>query len=89
MTDRTYPFLQEFKVSENYDFTDKIDLNEINYRIAFSFVGASTKKLKDDPRYVKILARTVRRVDTKLSETILGLHKCTDKDWEQFYPIAP
>ena len=89
MIDRTYPFLQEFKVSEHFDFRDKLDLNKNNYRIAFSFVNAHSKNLKDDPRYVKILACTVRRVDTKLSETILGLHKCTDKDWEQFYPIAP
>ena len=88
MIDKTYPFLQEFKVNEHYDFTDVIDLNEINYRIAFSFVNSSNKKLKDDPRYVKILVRTVRRIESKLSETILGFHKCEEKDWENFYPIT-
>ena len=82
MLDRTYPFLQEFKVSEHYDKTDKLDLNEINYRIAFSFEGENDRKLKNDPRYVKILARAVRRVDNVLSETVLGFHKCTSKDWE-------
>ena len=63
MIDRTYPFLQEIKLSEHYGTTDKLDLNEINYRIAFSFVLAKNKTLKDDPRYVNMLARTVRRVD--------------------------
>ena len=82
MLDRTYPFLQEIKVSEHYDKTDKLDLNEINYRIAFSFEGENDSKLKDDPRYVKILARAVRRVDNVLSETVLDFHKCTSKDWE-------
>ena len=80
MIDRTYPFLQLFKVPEHFDSTDKLDLNLINYRIAFSFESAVDSKLKDDPRYVKLLARTVRRVDNVLSETILGFHKCTDKD---------
>ena len=89
MIGRTYPFLQEFEVSEHYDFTDVIDLNEINYRIAFSFVNANNKKRKDDPRYVKMIARTVRRIDGILSETVLGFHRCTDKDWEKFYPVTP
>ena len=89
MIGRTYPFLQEFKVSEHYDFSDEIDLNEINYRIAFSFVNANSKKLKNDPRYVKILVRAVRRIDGDLSETILGFHRCTDKDWDKFYPVTP
>ena len=44
--------------------------------------------MKNDPRYVKLLARAVRRVDNVLSETVLSFHKCTSKDWEQFYPIA-
>ena len=69
-------------MSEHYDKTDKLDLNEINYRIAFSFEGESDRKLKNDPKYVKILARAVRRVDNVLSETVLGFHKCTSKDWE-------
>ena len=88
MFEKTYPFLQEFEVTEHYDFTDVIDLNEINYRIAFSFVNSFDKKLRDDPRYVKILARSVRRIDGTLSETILGFHKCEEKDWEKFYPVT-
>ena len=43
----------------------------------------------NDPRYVKLLARAVRRVDNVLSETVLDFHKCTSKDWEEFYPVAP
>ena len=86
--DRTYQFSQESKAYNYYDNTDKLDLNEINYRIAFSFEGESDRKLKDDPRYVKLLARAVRKVNLVLSETILSLHKCTSIDWEKFYPIA-
>ena len=86
--DRTYRFFQESKVNEHYDSTDLLNLNEINYRIAFSFEGENDNKLKDDPRYVKLLSRAVRRVDNVLSETILSFHKCTSKDWEKFYPIA-
>ena len=62
-------------------------MKDAKYRIAFSFEGEADKKLKNDPRYVKILARTLRSIDNVLSETILSYHKCTDKDWDDFYPV--
>ena len=38
-------------------------MKDANYRIAFSFEGEADKKLKDDPRYVKILARKLLTLD--------------------------
>ena len=41
------------------------DLKEANYRIAFSFEGKEDLKLKNDERYVKILAIKRSRKDGK------------------------
>ena len=56
--------------------------------IAFAFEGEDDSKLKDDPRYVKMIARFWNRIDAVKSETILNFHKCTPEDYNEFYPVA-
>ena len=63
-------------------------MNKSGYRIAFSFEGEFDHELKDDPRYVKILARLWTQKNAVKSETILSYHKCTSEDLEEFYPLA-
>ena len=52
--------------------------------MAFTFEGYLDKKIKDDPKYVKLLARIVYITDARDHEKIMSLHKCTDKDWSHF-----
>lgn len=63
-----------------YDGNDKLNFNEANFRFAFTFVGKEDLKRKDDPRYVKILARLWTQKDGIKSEKILDYHLCTAED---------
>ena len=63
------------------------DMNEANYRIAFSFQGKEDLKLKNDERYVKILALQRSKIDGKKIEKSLSFHKCNAEDFKEFYPI--
>lgn len=42
--------------------------------------------MKDDPRYVKYVVRLFGRKDGVSYENFIPYHKCTDADWEDFYP---
>ena len=64
-----------------------ISLNDINFRFAFSIVGYYDRQLKNDPRYVKWLARFNRNIDGVGYQRMIGLHKCTENDLTEFYPL--
>ena len=44
--------------------------------------------MKNDPRYVKLVAGIITHKDGDRSEKILNYHKCTQEDWNDFYPTA-
>ena len=71
-----------------YDYNTRINLYEIDFRMAFSVEGYLDEKIKDDPKYVKLLARMFYKKDGVPSEKILSLHKCDKRDWDQFEPAA-
>ena len=70
-----------------YKMTDTITFNEMNFRIAFSVTGYLDKEVKNDSRYVKWIVRHRGYNDGVLFETLLGIHRCTDDDYAEFYPI--
>ena len=63
LVEKQYPFVQESTVPEHFDASDKLDLKEASYRIAFSFEGADDDTLKDDPRYVKLMVRNRTKIN--------------------------
>ena len=70
-----------------FDFNDKINLNEIGFRFAFSVRGVSGKKdLKDDPRHVKYIVRMDGFKGGEKFDRIIPYHLCTDEDWDKFPP---
>ena len=69
------------------DKNDPIDLNAINFKVAFAFEGYNDKELKDDPRFVKWIFRVFYKKEDVDHEIILPHHKCTEKDYAEFYPI--
>ena len=73
-----------FTEKNYFDFKDHLDLNQINFRLAFSVEGYHLRDLKDDPRYVKYLVRLFGVDGNREYEQVLDFHKCTDLDWEQF-----
>ena len=65
---------------------DRISLNDINFRFAFSIEGYHSREMKNDPRYVKYLVRVFGIHEGKEYERLIPYHKCTDSDWAQFAP---
>ena len=60
-----------------------MNLNERNYRVAFSvesFLGE--KKQQNDPRYVKYMFRMVGQRDGEEYQRMLDYHTCTDEDYD-------
>ena len=84
LIDKNNPSIAELKETNFYDFNTRVDLNEIGFKMAFSVEGYLDGKIKDDPRYVKLLARMIYKTDGESHEKILSLHKCTEKDWGDF-----
>ena len=66
---------------------NQLNLNDRNFRIAFSFEEKKAKKLKNDPRYVRWIFRIKGFKGDKEYEKILPYHECTDEDYAEFYPI--
>ena len=63
LLDKKNPLIAETKETNFYDFNTKVNLNGIGFNMAFSVEGYIDKKIKDDPRYVKLLARHFYKVD--------------------------
>ena len=78
------PLIAEIRESNFYDYHTRININEIGFKMAWAVEGYLDGKIKDDPKYVKLLARIVYKTDNKKHEKILSLHKCTDEDWDDF-----
>ncbi len=70
------------------DISDTVNFNDINFRLAFSIRSDITKELIDDHRYVKWIVRRRGVRDGEAFEEMLPFHKCTDADYEEFYPVA-
>lgn len=65
-----------------FDYHDRLDLNEIGFRLAFSVEGYHSRERKDDPRYVKYFVRIFGVNQDREYEKVLGFHECTRADWE-------
>ena len=57
-------------------------------KIAFTIEDTYGKpKQKSDPRYVKWIAKFEGVREGKDYHQILPFHKCTDEDYDSFYPV--
>ena len=67
-----------------------MNLNDRNFRIAFSFESTEDgNKMKNDPRYVRWIFKIAGFKDNERYERLLPSRKCTDADYDEFYPINP
>ena len=57
MMSKHNPFISEIKEKNFFDYNTRLDLNEINFKMAFSIEGYLDKEVKNDPRYVKYIVR--------------------------------
>lgn len=56
---------------------EKVNINDVNMQFAFGVEGFIDKKMKDDIRYVKGLARIRGSLNGEAYEHILPYHRCT------------
>ena len=66
---------------------DIVNLNTINFRVAFTVEGYLDSKRKDDPRFVKYLIRLYGKKEGKTYERLVPYHECTPEDFALFDPI--
>ena len=83
------PIISDLMLPSHYGPEDKLNLNEINFRLAFSIEGFVIRERKDDPRYVKWFVRLYGKKNETRFETHIPFHTCTDEDYDSFYPIIP
>ena len=87
LSTRANPNIAQFFKQDAFDFTDVLNLNEENFKIAFAVEGFRSKDLKIDPKYVKWIFRTYGKREGKEFEKILPYHRCTDQDYAEFDDI--
>ena len=51
------PFISEMTEKNFFDYNTRLDLNEINFKMAFSLEGYLDSVVRDDPWYVKYIVR--------------------------------
>ena len=65
MLSKQNPMISEIRERNFFDYQTKLDLTQINFKMAFSVEGYLDYELKDDPRYVKYIVRIYgKRNDT-------------------------
>ena len=55
LMERKNPQLIEQELSEYFETSSVVNLNDINFRMAFTVEGYLDKERKDDPRYIKYM----------------------------------
>jgi len=66
---------------------DIFDAKERRFMLAVTLADYYTNEVKDDPRYVKWFANYAEHDKGKKKERELPMHRCTDADYEKFYPV--
>ena len=88
LTEKHNPGLAAYLIERPSSLQTPFNLNLLNSRIAFAFVGYNERDLKDDPRYVRWIVRHTGKADGERWERILPYHKCTAEDYSTFYPTV-
>ena len=58
-----------------------------DFMIAFTLEDYNTLETKSDTRYVKFFAEYSNNTNGQRERFEVGLHPCTEKDYERFYPV--
>ena len=62
--ERNNPIISTNTIEDYYDITDEIDLAEANFRFAIGAKEFYSNTSKNDPRYVKWIAKFIGNSDT-------------------------
>ena len=88
VVDKHNPNMNSFFQENYYASKEGIDLLEQNIKLAITIEDTyGVKQQKNDPRYVKWLAWFEGIFEGKVFRRLKTLHKCTDEDYDSFYPV--
>ena len=75
------PTFSEIYEQNFYDSTEKLNLDEIGFKFAFTLEGAIDLQMKNQEQFVKYFVRAVGNKDGVYFQKMLPYHKCTEEDW--------
>ena len=79
--------MAKFEDSVGSDNGAKFDLDQGNQvQMAFAIENLSSG-LKNDDRFIKLVAKRASQIDDVYTSTYYPMHRCTDADYATFYPI--
>ena len=93
LSERQNPTIATFPVDTEFDKDNPLDLNEINFKVAFQFSvfnhTTDSWKILNDPNYVKAIT-SMYGFDKagEYYEKIIAHHECTEEEYSEFHPIA-
>ena len=85
---RKNPTINDYLIPSHFDALESVNLNEIGFKVAFSFRNYFSEELIDDSRFVRWIVRKNGIKNGKEFEELVPYHKCTDADYAGFYPVA-
>jgi len=88
LMDKHNPFISEVTEKNRFDYNTRLNLNEINFKMAFSVEGYLDNQVRDDPRYVKYIVRIYGKKNDVEYQELIPFHKCTKDDWDHFLDPA-
>ena len=81
------PVVSEIIIQDYYSQTDELDLNDINFKFAWSVENYYEEKRKNDSRFVKTLVTLEKKVNGVRTTRILPFHDCSNSDFDSFYSV--
>ncbi len=84
------PLITIADIQNYYDSSMKLNFKDIGFKVAFFVQGYMDNEPKDDPNYIQWVIQ-LNSCDACDSPTPINLtyHKCTDEDYDSFYPPEP
>ena len=72
--------------TDAFDSTFSTTFDDIGFKLAWAVEDHSTLEAKDDPNYVMMQALLRVQTNNVIKSVSLPFHKCTEDDWNEFYP---
>jgi hypothetical protein len=68
---------------------EELNLTDIGFKIAFGVVDYKTWEVRDDLNFVRWVVKMREGYNfITVKNIFLSFHKCTDADYDEFYPIS-
>ena len=80
------PNIAQVLQKNTYDENDRFVPVDENFMLAFTLEDYLTGEVKDDPRYIKLIARIATQTGGESNDFEIGFHKCTEEDYASFMP---